>query len=827
MRSNKALFATALFMLLLVFSAPMRVRAEDEVEADEYDVTARVVRTSLLTGEVTLRRAGNSEWERATLNLPLVEGDTLATGRDARLEIQIDARNFVRVGADSVLRIVTLREEGIALSLVQGTATLRLARFDHAKEYFEIDAPKTTMTAEKTGLYRLDVRSDGGVRLTVRDGGQARIYSETSGFTLRDGRSAELVTQGADEGDWQLNAASDSDAWDGWVRERERELAARLRYEARDRYYDTDIWGAEELDAYGDWFNAGDFGWVWRPSPTVINDYDDWAPYRHGHWRWCPPYGWTWVGDEPWGWAPYHYGRWVYYNDNWCWAPRGQGHIAGRNWWRPALVAFVNINTSSDERVAWYPLTYGQHDPYRRNGRNHRRNDRQPSSPHSYDRDNPRHRNPSHWRGGVTSLPARHFGRDRERPQPASADVAQRAFAGEPGRARLPVWRRDVDQNGDFNRDRGTRPRRSPERPAVPSATLPERATGAANRAPGVSLDESLRRTRLYNGRNPHPRSPASPAQTVANPAERSTGAVERPERPNERPSRTGARPSRERDGGIGEDRSYRNNGPAPDRPARPDRPFRPERPAAPATDSTVAPERRERRPVHVPRSEAPSPSVETPARPAQRPDRTDRPSRPESPRGTDREAPATRPERRREREAVPERSESAPTERPEDSAQRQEAPAQTQQALQTEPIRVEPPSPEPRPEPPAPQTGTSAPQTEPPASTPEPPASAPAPQPPSSVPEPSASTPEPPAPAPEPPAHQPEPSVSTPEPPAPREEAPPPAREEPPPQVETPPSPPAPEPPAPSPPPEAPAPPPPPAEPPREREAVPERPAA
>lgn len=109
MRSHKALFATILFMLML--SVPLSARADDEVEVDEYDVTARVVRMSLLSGEVTLRRAGSKEWERATLNLPLVEGDTLLTGRDSRLEIQIDARNFVRIHADSMLRIVTLREE--------------------------------------------------------------------------------------------------------------------------------------------------------------------------------------------------------------------------------------------------------------------------------------------------------------------------------------------------------------------------------------------------------------------------------------------------------------------------------------------------------------------------------------------------------------------------------------------------------------------------------------------------------------------------------------------------------------------------------------------
>src|ERR671929_116328 len=65
----------------------------------------------------------------------------------------------------------------VRISLPAGTATLRLARFDHEHEYFEIDAPKTTIAAEQTGLYRLDVAENGNVRITVRDGGRARLYS--------------------------------------------------------------------------------------------------------------------------------------------------------------------------------------------------------------------------------------------------------------------------------------------------------------------------------------------------------------------------------------------------------------------------------------------------------------------------------------------------------------------------------------------------------------------------------------------------------------------------------------------------------------------------
>ena len=123
MRVSRRNVSLLLSLLLILFSITVTARADDDDEPDEYDVKARVVRISLIDGEVNLKRNGNSDWERARLNYPLVEGDTIATEKDSRLEIQIDARNFVRLTANSVLRIVTLRDEGIALSVVEGTAT--------------------------------------------------------------------------------------------------------------------------------------------------------------------------------------------------------------------------------------------------------------------------------------------------------------------------------------------------------------------------------------------------------------------------------------------------------------------------------------------------------------------------------------------------------------------------------------------------------------------------------------------------------------------------------------------------------------------------------
>ena len=201
MRSSRLVPFRIISLLLILFSPIFTANVlaySDEEEAETYDEQARVVRISLIKGEVTLKRQGNTDWERARLNFPLLEGDTVATDRESQLEIQIDSRNFVRLGSNSMLRIVTLRDEGIALSVIEGTASLRLAKFDRDDEYFEIDAPQSTLAAEQKGVYRVDVARAGRVRFTVTDGGRARIYSETSGFALRSGRAAELINEGTD-----------------------------------------------------------------------------------------------------------------------------------------------------------------------------------------------------------------------------------------------------------------------------------------------------------------------------------------------------------------------------------------------------------------------------------------------------------------------------------------------------------------------------------------------------------------------------------------------------------------------------------------------------
>ena len=84
--------AFVLLMPLLLFDTAFAAAADDYVP----EVTARVARISFLRGDAAIKRADSDDWERAALNLPIVEGDEIATELNARLEIQFD-RDFICV----------------------------------------------------------------------------------------------------------------------------------------------------------------------------------------------------------------------------------------------------------------------------------------------------------------------------------------------------------------------------------------------------------------------------------------------------------------------------------------------------------------------------------------------------------------------------------------------------------------------------------------------------------------------------------------------------------------------------------------------------------
>src|SRR5262245_55856469 len=114
------------FLLLLLIFVPAAYAADVDTYDDTPELQARVARIRFMRGDVQMRRDGTDDWELATNNLPLLEGDQIATGPDARVELQLDSYNYVRLAANTFLTLETLRDNQIALSLPEGTISARV-----------------------------------------------------------------------------------------------------------------------------------------------------------------------------------------------------------------------------------------------------------------------------------------------------------------------------------------------------------------------------------------------------------------------------------------------------------------------------------------------------------------------------------------------------------------------------------------------------------------------------------------------------------------------------------------------------------------------------
>ena len=539
-------------LLLAILLSGVGARAS---ETDDYipEVTDRVARISFVRGDVQIRRANSQDWEVAVLNLPIVEGDEIATDGNGRFEIQFNSYTHLRVAENSQIKIVALKDGGIAVSVPLGTAVLRAVEFDPDRSYFEIDAPKTTISIRKPGMYRVEagVQDSLEVFIAASDGGEARVYSADAGFTVKNGRRAKVFIAGSQSGEWETADASRfADEFDSWALERDAVIAKRLKDAFYDRYYDRDLYGAEDLNDYGEWVHTRKYGYVWRPYRTSISSYSDWSPYRYGHWRWIPPYGWTWVNDEPWGWATYHHGRWVWDSGAWYWSPYGY-YRQSRSWWQPALVV-VRIYGGN---VCWYPLPYNygyynynsyyySHYPRRRhhwndnnghNGGGHVSGNPTPTPtpgggtptvtaiPRDKQNIPPFQQVPP---GGVVTVAASEFGRGKGKYGATPLAVAQDVLSKVPDVQSPPILPTYGDLNGKI----------AQEIRVAPSAVVKINSdvqTGATPRKSDAPLDQELQKSRIFGGRAPLQintvQGEIKTPVTSGDPGPRKTGAVERP----------------------------------------------------------------------------------------------------------------------------------------------------------------------------------------------------------------------------------------------------------------------------------------------------------
>src|SRR5260221_4925569 len=89
------------------------------------DPPGRVGRLSYIDGVVSFHTADQNQWSPATLNYPVVAGESFWTEPQARAEIQVGPAEF-RLDESTALDIVALDDASTHLGLAQGTINVHL-----------------------------------------------------------------------------------------------------------------------------------------------------------------------------------------------------------------------------------------------------------------------------------------------------------------------------------------------------------------------------------------------------------------------------------------------------------------------------------------------------------------------------------------------------------------------------------------------------------------------------------------------------------------------------------------------------------------------------
>lgn len=270
----------------------------------------RVVRLSLVKGDVRVERPSAQEPQAGVVNLPLVHGAAVETGNGAA-EVEFETGAYARLAGQTRLdftELVLLDNGGrvTTLTLEDGTATFSARR--HDDDTFLVVTPYFQVSVPNRAKFRVDL-TETGARVRVFSG-KVRLEGVGEPVSLGQGRMYEWLEK---EQTFALVRNTARDAWDEWNDDRDETLAANTPdvVPARLRY------GASDLARYGRWRSLSGFGWVWQPSVGP-----GWGPFSHGRWLWYPPFGWTWISFDPWGWLPSHFGSW--WHDpfyGWIWLP--------------------------------------------------------------------------------------------------------------------------------------------------------------------------------------------------------------------------------------------------------------------------------------------------------------------------------------------------------------------------------------------------------------------------------------------------------------------------------------------------------------------------
>jgi len=241
-----------------------------------YVISAKAGAVNYVEGKVSVaRQEGKSGYLLKGDELEI--GDVVSTGADGRAEILLNPGSFVRLAENSVFEFASTALDDLQLNLKGGSAMLEVITDNEFT--FAVNTPKAKLFIVKSGVYRVDVLSDGTGKIEVWKGA-----ANANGTEIKSGRQA---TVNGNQTAVVKFDRDDKDALEVWSKSRAKELSkinARLqnnylRTSLMNSYYQT-RWSL--YDSFGLW---------------VYSRYDGsycFLPFGYG---WSSPYGYYYPRD--------------------------------------------------------------------------------------------------------------------------------------------------------------------------------------------------------------------------------------------------------------------------------------------------------------------------------------------------------------------------------------------------------------------------------------------------------------------------------------------------------------------------------------------------
>lgn len=157
--------------------------------ADKYLISAKAGAVNHVEGAVSVIRTSGTSG--SLLKRDRVEvGDRVTTGSNGRAEVLLNPGSYVRLSGNSSFEFGTTDLEDLQLKLDSGSAIFEVFAADEFR--VSITTPKGKVALIDTGIYRVDVASDGTALLSVTKG-KAEV-GESSATVVKEGRTGTVGT---------------------------------------------------------------------------------------------------------------------------------------------------------------------------------------------------------------------------------------------------------------------------------------------------------------------------------------------------------------------------------------------------------------------------------------------------------------------------------------------------------------------------------------------------------------------------------------------------------------------------------------------------------